>query len=117
MNPPLSCPQFQTHMEEVPLRDGKAMVPIRRCLLSERMVEKLLPVPEAGDMVRAVVLNPGEEPVRCSHGPDMDIIEHSRCTADRCMTSCSPSYRAILSQFGLEDRSEIDCGAALSEAE
>jgi hypothetical protein len=97
-------------MEEIPLRATSALLPIRRCLLAEKMVALLQPVPEAESVVRALIDDAGARPPHSLYGPDLDTVEHWKCTADRCMTSCSPSYRSILERFGAKDPEEIDCG-------
>ena len=56
---PITCPQFQTRMEEIPLKSGSAILPIRRCLLAERMVGLLRKNPAARSVVRALVSGSG----------------------------------------------------------
>jgi hypothetical protein len=109
MSEPRYCPQFQTRMEQIPLKRRTTMLPIRRCLLAERMVEKLRDRPDAVSFVAAIAVDPLAQPPLCIHGPDLDTIEYTKCTSERCATSCSPSYRDILARCGAEDRHEIAC--------
>ena len=113
MNERLTCPQFQTHMERLNLKSDSAMLPVRRCLLSERMITLLRDTPEAEGVLKAIVLDAEAEMPYCLYGPDLDAIEHSKCTALRCGSSCSPSYRGILGRFEITDSQEIDCGAVV----
>jgi hypothetical protein len=112
MNDIRSCPQFQTRIEPVPLRSTTAMLPVRRCLLAERMVGFLRTRPEASEVITAIVIDPAQPVPVCIYGPDLDTIEHSKCTSDRCVHQCSPSYRELLARFQLTDPQEIDCGVA-----
>ncbi len=111
------CPQFQTMMEKVPLGSGTAVLPIRRCLLAERMITLLKEVDAAKEVAAALALDPDADPPRCTHGPDLEPIEHSRCTGERCAGSCSPAYRELLGRFRISDPVEIECGAAASAKE
>lgn len=110
-----TCPHFQTRMEEVPRHAGSTVLPIRRCLLSERMVALLRPVPAAQTVVWTVALDPTEEPPVCLNGPDFDTIEHARCTVERCEVSCSLRYRALLARFGVADPAPVDCAVSAGE--
>jgi hypothetical protein len=107
-----TCPQFQTRIEPIPLRSTTALLPVRRCLLAERMIGFLRTVPEAAEVIVAVAIDPSQPVPVCIHGPDLDTIEHGKCTSDRCAQRCSPSYRELLSRFQLTDSQEIDCGVA-----
>lgn len=103
------CPHFQTRMEEIVLKSGSTLLPIRRCLLAERMVGFLQDKPYAKALIQAVVLDPTELPINCINGPDLDAVEHGKCTSERCAMYCSPSYRQILSRFHITDPQEIGC--------
>jgi len=106
----LTCPQFQTHMERLNLKSDSAMLPVRRCLLSERMVTLLRGAPGAEEVIEAIVLDAETETPYCLYGPDLDAIEHEKCTAGRCALSCSPTYHRILGRFDITDLEEVDCG-------
>jgi hypothetical protein len=110
-----ACPQFQTRIESYPLRTISAMLPVRRCLLAERMVQLVRGVEAADPVVRTVVFNRNTDPPYCLYGPDLESIEHWKCTADRCAGSCSPSYREILARFGVSDPEEIACSVVVGE--
>jgi hypothetical protein len=120
------CAHFSLEIEElrlphtyIPLR-----VPIRRCALAEHMVV-LLSRSEEGRTVAAKLmvaasretLAEGEElsqaTTRVAFGPDLEAIHAPECTVLRCQESCTPSYRLLLLEFGLETEagqvSEASC--------
>ena len=96
-------------------------VPIRRCLLAERMLIQIVQT-EPGREVAAkltlaltnasgatILTNAGasESPLlRAALGPDLEPIHHTECQASRCLHSCTPGYFAMLQQFGLPSASE-----------
>ena len=109
------CAHFSLEIEElrlphtyIPLR-----VPIRRCALAEHMVV-LLSRSEAGRTVAGKLavaasrdrLNEDEAQqqatIRVAFGPDLEAIHAPECTVLRCQESCTPSYRLLLLEFGLE---------------
>ncbi len=113
MNQPERCPHFQTRIEKLPYELTIALLPVRRCLLAERMVALIRPKPDSQEVVRTLVVDPGEEVPHCLYGPDLDVIEHSKCTRARCEESCSPAYVEILSGFKVEDALDPDCQEAV----
>lgn len=108
MNPE-TCPHFQTRIEKLPLELTTALLPIRRCLLSERLIRLIRTKPEATAIVDAIIRDPDSEVPYCICGPDFDMIEHGKCVKVRCGNSCVPAYRELLKDFGVEDTVEIDC--------
>src|SRR5947209_4822823 len=105
------CPHFQTRVERLPYELTTALLPIRRCLLAERMIVLIRPLPEAADVVHAFVQDTADEVPQCLCGPDLDAIEHSRCTRTRCESSCSPAYREMLESFAIKETSDQECEA------
>jgi hypothetical protein len=103
------CAHFQTRIEKLPLELTTALLPIRRCLLAERLVRLLRNNPEAAAIVETFVRDPDSEVPYCICGPDFDTIEHGKCVKTRCRSSCIPAYREILQGLGVEDTYEIDC--------
>ena len=112
-----TCPHFQTRIEPLSLELTTALLPVRRCLLAERMIVRIRPLPESGDFVSAFVRDPGSEVPSCLYGPDLDAIEHGKCTKERCETSCSPSYRQLLESFQAVDPQPPGCDAPIPGAD
>ena len=116
---PERCPRLKIESEVI-LVSGAGVelrVPIRRCLLGEQMV-RLLMQTEAGRAVCSRLLINSPEtleapslresenearPVRVAYGPDLEPIHPLECQIDRCVESCSPSYKAMLLEFGLHE--------------
>ena len=116
------CTQLKIESEIVVVSGAgvELRVPIRRCLLGEQMA-RLLMQTEGGQLVCAHLLinspmtrtTPGlgeaeneNRSVRVAYGPDLEPIHPLECTIDRCMESCSPSYKTILLEFGLKEALE-----------
>jgi hypothetical protein len=109
MNSPESCPHFQTRVEKLPLELTVAYLPIRRCLLSERLIRLIRNHPEAAGVVKAFAVDSEAGVSCCICGPDLDSIDHSKCRRERCGSSCIPSYNEILAGVGIEDSEPVDC--------
>lgn len=97
-------------------------IPVRRCLLAEQMLAQIAqtdaglavarklsiasaaPSPAQGDPGA----NPNADaeglshPIRAALGPDLEPIQHAECLVSRCLESCTPGYRAMLEQFGVQ---------------
>ncbi len=104
-------------------------VPIRRCLLGEQMA-RLLMQTEAGRAVcsRLLINSPESReapelresedeanPIRMAYGPDLEPIHPLECLLDRCIESCSPSYKAMLQEFGLHEAVDAQEGKGCYE--
>ena len=109
MTRPDSCPHFQTRIEKLPFEHTTALLPIRRCLLAERMVRLIRNKPEAATVVGTLLRDTDSEVPYCICGPDLDTIEHGKCVRTRCEGSCTPAYRVMLEDLAVEDASEVDC--------
>lgn len=104
------CPHFQTRVEKLSLEMTTAYLPIRRCLLSERMLTLLRPIEEAREIVETIAMEPDtEDAYFCVCGPDLDTIEHRKCSAARCESSCTVAFEEILGAFNLKDDPPVGC--------
>jgi len=110
MSDPRTCPHFQTRLDETPHGLGRTLHSVRRCLLAERMVRLLKVAPGARTLAISLSIDAGAEPPLCILGPDLEPIDWTTCTADRCERSCTPSYQEVIGRFGLTDLAVVDCG-------
>ncbi len=101
-------PHFQTRIEKLPYELTTALLPVRRCLLAERMIALVRTKPGSDEIVRTFVLDASEPVPHCLYGPDLDVIEHGRCAHERCEKSCYVAYTEMLAGFGVQDR-DADC--------
>ena len=99
-------------------------VPIRRCLLGEQMARLLMQTAEGRLVCTRLLINSPEvleapslqeeeneeRPVRVAYGPDLEPIHPKECAIDRCIESCSPSYKAMLLEFNLQDAAAVQTG-------
>lgn len=116
---PERCPRLKIESEIV-LVSGAGVelrVPIRRCLLGEQMVRLLMQSVEGRAVSSRLLINSPKTleapslregandtmPIRVAYGPDLEPIHPLECLIDRCIESCSPSYKAMLIEFGLND--------------
>ena len=106
MNRDETCPHFQTRIEKLPLELTTALLPIRRCLLAERMIRLVRSKPEAESVVETFVRDPALEVPYCVCGPDLDTIEHSKCVKTRCETE--PAFNRQTLQLAAEIRALIE---------
>ena len=134
------CPRLKIESETLIVSGAgvEMRVPIRRCLLGERMVHLLLQTEAGQNTASRILINgPLETPlernvaqapleptpeaaIRVAFGPDLEPIHPLDCTRDRCVASCSPSYEAILVEFGFHrtvlQTDEDGCGETAGDA-
>ena len=128
---PERCPRLKIESEIIQVSGAgvELRVPIRRCLLGEQMA-RLLMQTEEGRMVcaRLLINSPDvleapdlqetedeKRPVRVAYGPDLEPIHPMECMVDRCVESCSPSYKAMLLEFGLHNAVTVQEGKGCYE--
>lgn len=128
------CGQFSIEVEEILVVGAPVVlrVPIRRCRLAERMIQ-LLSTTERGQKVAEKIKlasaqgagkrdteAAAEEILRAAFGPDLEAIHPHECTQQRCLESCTPSFKMLLRQFGFfaeaEREQSAGCRDPLSEA-
>lgn len=115
------CGHFTLEVEELFVSGAAVMmrVPIRRCALAERMIALISQTEKGRDVARKLRIeqqgSTGQEEaatlVRAAFGPDLEAIHSSECTANRCLESCTPSYKAILLQFAHGETADREKGA------
>src|SRR5579871_4000410 len=119
--PEKRCGHFALEVEEVPVVAAAIVlrVPIRRCALAERMIAIISQTNEGMAVARKLIFTASslesvqrlegqtESPIqidpdkiRVAFGPDLEAIHPAECTIQRCLESCTPSYRMLLEQFG-----------------
>ena len=93
-------------------------IPVRRCLLSERMIAQMAQNESGLAVARKLSLasstlpttpersqeaqgNSLTQPIRAALGPDLEPIHGAECLEARCLQSCTPGYYALLAQFGV----------------
>lgn len=120
------CGQFILEVAEVivPGAPVSLRVPVRRCKLAEHMIQ-LLNTTERGASIAAKIRlgheaegrllgvtrqEAEEETIRAAFGPDLEAIHPFECTEQRCLESCTPSYKLLMRQFGFYRVSEQETG-------
>ena len=102
VNTPRVCAHFESRTEFLSLELTVAILPLKRCLLAERMVS-LLSETDSADSANELLLEPESGKLYCRCGPDYGPIHRSLCTPDRFEASCLPAYEEILVSAGLDD--------------
>ena len=116
---PERCPRLKIESEIIQVSGAgvELRVPIRRCLLGEQMARLLMQTEEGRLVCARILINSPKtleapnlremenetRPIRVAYGPDLEPIHPLECAIDRCVESCSPSYKAMLMEFGLHD--------------
>ncbi|HZO91887.1 MAG TPA: hypothetical protein VFB38_26450 [Chthonomonadaceae bacterium] len=127
------CHHFSIEVEEIRLSNAPVVlrVPIRRCALAERMMGLLAATETAQEIVGKLTIGASkrfltgstEEPdqeseteaIHVAFGPDLEAIHPNECTVQRCLQSCTPGFRMILSHFGLQADAESETGKGCLE--
>lgn len=126
------CGHFSVEVEEliVPQSGVVLRIPIRRCALAERMITLLGSTEEGRDIAlkvaiastRDVLTEPGSsalnteaDKLRVAFGPDLEAIHPFECTAQRCKTSCTPSFKLLLEHFEFHDVANEEIGKGCEE--
>ena len=104
------CRHFETLAEQLPFELTVAFIPLRRCLLAERMVRLLIKSDSSVD-AQPFLLEPDSNRLNCRCGPDRGSISRAQCTITRCHTSCHPAFEETLLRAGLMDEDEPGCEA------
>ena len=134
------CGHFRVEAQSLSVSEAgiTLRVPVRRCLLAERMIRHLATSEEGREIARKLSIasasghlspvpasseiSPLDDAVRAAFGPDLEAIHALECTVERCQESCTPGYQSFLRHFGFVALAEEETGVgcqpvALSEAE
>jgi hypothetical protein len=120
------CGHFSLEIELLPVTHTSVVlrVPIRRCALAEHMVALISQRDEGQVIARKLSIaeapsanstEPDRNSIRVAFGPDLEAIHRPECTSQRCQESCTPSYRALVRQFGFEEEAERETGSGCLE--
>jgi hypothetical protein len=128
------CKHFSIEAEEIYVSGAPVVlrVPIRRCMLAERMIGLISQTAKGSEVAHKLRIAsdphrthaPAEHPhadqvkppileaeIRAAFGPDLEVIHHVECTIQRCKESCTPSYKSLLQHFDLHELADQETGA------
>jgi len=111
-NKSIRCPHFQLRSEPLAQETQSGYLAVRHCLLTARMRQLLMPVPDAQPLVLRCTIHMAGSGDYSIVGPDLDAVTHMTCHVSRCDRSCTPSYKRNLEHFGIVDPHEdtVTCG-------
>ena len=119
------CGHFSIEVELITLQHTPVIlrVPVRRCALAERMIALLAQTDEGREVASKIQLmksslpadEAGQTRFRAAFGPDLEAINRSECTSQRCQESCTPGFRQVLAQFGYEADADRETGEGCLE--
>ena len=101
-----SCPHFQLHSELMAQEGPPAYLAIRHCLLTERMLKLLQPIPDAVPLGQRLVIQATKGALYAFVGPDLEAVTQQGCCISRCDSRCTPAYKDMLQQFDVIDPQE-----------
>lgn len=89
-----------------------AYLAIRRCLLTERLIQLLAESPDGARLAQKLVIHGTNNRSYAFVGPDLEAVTQFACTVGRCEQQCTPAYTQHLEYFDIRDPryNEVTCG-------
>lgn len=105
------CPHFQLFAEPLTGEGPTSYLAVRRCLLSERLVNLLRQRPDAAEFAARLIVQAEPDRGYAFVGPDLEAVTQQTCLVARCEARCTSSYEQILAAFGVRDErlDEVTC--------
>lgn len=100
------CPHYQIYSEQLKMDGPPAYLAIRRCMLTERLLQFLDPSDEGRQLGEKMVIHTSDGKRYAFVGPDLEPVTQQACNIRRCEERCTPAYLRTLQQFGMVDPEE-----------
>lgn len=105
------CPHYQIYSEQLKMDGPPAYLAIRRCMLSERLLQFLDHSEQGKRLGEKMVIHARDGRRYAFVGADLEPVTQQACTGQRCEQRCTPAYLQTLQHFGMKDpqEEEVTC--------
>ena len=105
------CPHYQIYSEQLKMDGPPAFLAIRRCMLTERLLQFLDQCEEGKQLAEKMVIHTRDGKRYAFVGPDLEAVTQQTCNGRRCEERCTPAYLRTLQHFGITDpdEEEVTC--------
>ena len=105
------CPHYQIYSEQLKMDGPPAYLAIRRCMLTERLLQFLDQSEEGRQLGEKMIVRTQEGKRYAFVGPDQEPVTQQACNILRCEDRCTPAYVQTLRQFEMVDplEEEVTC--------
>lgn len=105
------CPHYQIYSEQLKMDGPPAYLAIRRCMLTERLLQFLDHSESGKQLEEKMVIHTRDGKRYAFVGTDLEPVTQQACSSRRCEERCTPAYLQTLQQFGMVDpqEEEVTC--------
>jgi hypothetical protein len=105
------CPHYQIYSEQLKMDGPPAYLAIRRCMLTERLLQFLNQSEDGRKLGDKMVIQTRDGKTYAFVGPDLEAVTQQACNGQRCEDSCTHAYLRTLQHFGMTDpqEEEVTC--------
>ncbi|MCW3099110.1 MAG: hypothetical protein JWL77_4728 [Chthonomonadaceae bacterium] len=105
------CPHYQIYSEQLKMEGPPAFLAIRRCMLTERLLQFLDQSEEGRQLGEKMVIHTRDGKRYAFVGTDLEPVTQQACHSRRCEERCTPAYLQTLQRFEMVDpqEEEVTC--------